>query len=626
MKPESLSTQAWYEHTRTWKERTHCDARAAITPDVAPASAAHPWEIAVRLCDMALEPGDHVAVEVHVGWLPDRGRPFCYGRTALREAWRPGYNASPKFEFGAGVEHAWALSEDDGMNRYFIIDAVVTEGVVAAHSDFRVFLANPEGMLLRCPWFAQDVPVPVAIRKHGEAHYRRCKEIPVVRVRGGQPRMWKAIATPQPDHGLVRIQVTAADVENLNPSECAEDPQPLSCTGWDNVALVRESGYHGAPVWRATVRRTPDAAPRIEFLNRTLGLYGRSNPVAPGLQDGRQVYFGDLHGQSDRSIGFGSEREYFWWARDGELLDFVAPANHYGGRETVSQALWESTLGLCDEFHDPGRFATLYSYEWGGGKNAHRNVYYGEKPGALMSPKLGTRHQEIQGLWDDLERQALPVLTIPHHTKFISRIDWREWHASYQRLVEVCSCWGNSEQSGTHSVQHALAMGHRLGVVGGTDTHFSQPGRPAVGPFDLGGVTAVLTDRLERGAIWQALHDRRCYATTGERILLDFHVNGSAMGSELPCSDTRRITGQVVGTAELEAVEIIRNNVVWRRVALDGAERTAFDYEDTESFEDVALTPQVPADGPFMYYYLRVRQRDRHWAMSSPIWLGAQQA
>jgi len=621
MQPARISTSEWYAHTRTWQEGAYCDAMASIAPDAACASEAHAWAITVRLGTMALEPGDHVAVEVHVGWLADRGRPFCYGRTALREAWRPGYNATPKFEFGEGVGHAWVLSEENWMSRFFIIDAVITEGMVGPGTSFRVFLSNPEGTLLRCPWFAQDVPVPVAIRKQGEAHYRRLREIPVVHVTGGQARLWKVVASVQPDHETVRVQAIAADLENLNPCGCGEDPQPLSCAGWDDVALERQPGYHGAPVWRAKVRRTSNAAARIELLNRNAGLYGRSNPVAPDLHQDRQVYFGDLHGQSDRSIGFGTEREYFAWARDAELLDFVAPANHYGGRETASQALWESTVGLCDEFHAPGCFATLYSYEWGGGRNAHRNVYYAGQPGALMSPKLGARHQEVHELWEDLERQGLPVLTIPHHTKFISRIDWGEFHPGFQRLVEVCSCWGNSEMHGPHSVQYALAMGHRLGVVGGTDTHFSQPGRPALGPFDLGGLTAVIAERLDRDAVWQALHDRRCYATTGERILLDFRANGRMMGSQLPPCAVRRVTGQVVGTAALEAVEVIRNNEVWRRVPVEGQKRVVFDYEDAEPFEDVSLRPQVAVAGRFIYFYLRVRQKDRHWAMSSPIWL-----
>ena len=200
-------------------------------------------------------------------------------------------------------------------------------------------------------------------------------------------------------------------------------------------------------------------------------------------------------------------------------------------------------------------------------------------------------------------------------------MDWTEFHGRFQRLAEVCSIWGNSEKDSAHSLQAGLAMGHRLGVVGGTDTHFSQPGRPVDGPFDLGGITAILADRLERSALWDALYARHCYATTGERILLDFRVNGHLMGSEVRLSGTRDVTGRVLGTTKLERVEVIRNNEVWQSIPVSDDERVTFEFEDTERLEEIALEPQVPEHGRFVFYYLRVIQRDRHWAMSSPIWL-----
>jgi len=618
--PVRMTTPQWYEHTRTWGEETFVDAAASISPDAAAACEAHPWPITVRLGEIALEVGDHVAVELHVGWTPDRGRPLVYGRQVLQEGWNPGYGATPRIELPDGVEHRFAISEPQRMNRFFIIDMVITAGAIAAGSTFRIFLADPDGTLLRCPWFAQDVPVPVAIRKKDDAHYRRLREIPVLHVAAGRPRLWKVVAGPQADPETVRVQVIAADLENLNPAPCTSSPAALRCEGWEDVELAEEAGYHGAPVWRGTARRNPGAATRLEFLNRDVGLYGRSNPVIPDLHDPMRIFWGDPHGQSDRSIGFGTEREYFWWARDAELLDFAAPANHYGGREVLTDAIWRETLALCEEFHDPGRFATLFSYEWGGGQNAHRNVYYAETPGALFDahdPACGT----VEKLWRALDAQALPTLTIPHHTRFIGRIDWAEFHDRYQRLVEVCSCWGSSEMGGPHSVQTGLAMGHRLGVVGGTDTHFSQPGRSAFGPFDLGGLTAVICGELDRKALWDALCARRCYATTGERILLDFRVNGQRMGSEVPSDGPRRITGRVVGTAALTSVEIVRNNEVWRTLPVEGEDTGALAWEDTDPFESIALTPSVPAGGRFAFYYLRARQDDRHEAVSSPIWI-----
>ena len=619
--PSEFTTEQWYTHTRTWRSETYCDARASVVPEQAKARQAGAWEITVVLGDMTLAPGDHVAVELNVTWRTDLGRPYIFGRRSLETELRPGYSATPKFVMPEGVECRVGVAPPERMARYFIIDGVVTSGTLGPGASFRVFLADPESTLLRCPWFAQDVPIPVAIRKADEPFYRRLKEIPVVHVVGGAPKLWKVAGTLQPDHKTARIQAIAADIENLNPTEFGAEPEVLPSDALSLSAFKRESGYHGAPVWRATAAVPASTVARIEVLNRDAGLYGRSNPVLPLLHENMQIYFGDLHGQSDRSIGFGTEEEYFWWARDAELLDFAAPANHYGGRETFSQELWRDTLKLCDDFDDPGRFITLYSYEWGVKGHEHRNVYYAEKPGRAFVKHEGSA-TSIGELWKRLDAQGLPVLTIPHHPKFIGgRMNWEEFHGKYQCLVEVCSIWGNSEQGGRHSVQAGLRLGHRVGVVGGTDTHFSQPGRPADGPFDLAGVTAVICDRLDRATVWNALRARRCYATTGERILLDFRVDGCLMGSEIPASGPRKITGRVVGTTELESVEVVRNNRVWQSIPVTGRDVVTFEFEDDEDPETLALEPHVPVDGRFFFYYLRATQRDRHWAMSSPIWV-----
>ncbi|MBN1352034.1 DUF3604 domain-containing protein [candidate division KSB1 bacterium] len=618
---EKIPTSTWYEHVRTWQGAEPVDITAAIEPGTAKANQAESWKIKVKLGDFQLLPGDHVAVELHVGWRMDRGRPYVSGRLPIEERPRYGYSTSPKVVLPPGAAYEIAVDQSDRMRRYFIIDICIQSGKLPEGSEFEIFPADADASLLRCPWFAQDVPIPIAVRPSGERYYRRIKQFPVLHVIGGEPRLWRIAATLQPSHERARISVIAADIENLNPTEVALQPNILPCDGWQIEGLERTNGYHGAPVWRGIARLSKKHAPRIECLNRERGLYGRSNPVEPELFENYQVYFGDIHGQSDRSIGFGTEEEYFSWARDAELLDFTAPANHYGGRERFSQALWRDTVALCDEFNEEGRFVTFYSYEWGSAVNQHRNIYYRDTPGMAFC-RHGGYTDDIHDLWRLLDEQKLPALTIPHHLKFIGgRMKWLEYNATYQRLAEVCSIWGNSEKDSAHSLQAGLAMGHRLGVVGGTDTHFSQPGRPVDGPFDLGGITAIIAPKLERCTLWDALHARRCYATTGERILLDFRMNGQLMGSQLAATGQRKLIGMVIGTTELEQVEIIRNNRLWQSIPVAGDESVAFEFDDPEPFGEIALNPQVPEPGRFAFYYLRVTQRDRHWAMSSPIWV-----
>jgi hypothetical protein len=94
-------------------------------------------------------------------------------------------------------------------------------------------------------------------------------------------------------------------------------------------------------------------------------------------------------------------------------------------------------------------------------------------------------------------------------------------------------------------------MGWRLGVIGGSDGHDLFGER-------ISGVTGIYATELSRPALFEALRKRRCYATTGEPIVLDFRVNGRFMGSEITASDGPVVEATVTGTAPLISVEVIK--------------------------------------------------------------------
>jgi hypothetical protein len=125
---------------------------------------------------------------------------------------------------------------------------------------------------------------------------------------------------------------------------------------------------------------------------------------------------------------------------------------------------------------------------------------------------------------------------------------------------------------------------------------------------------------LTREAVFDALWDRACYGTTGERIFLDVHVNGSRMGQELTSAadrQVRRIAVEAEGTAPIREATVIRNGEAVHSVQPTG-EGTAFHWEDTEAFDSVALKGFDAR--PFIYYYVRVVQADGEMAWSSPVW------
>jgi hypothetical protein len=272
-----------------------------------------------------------------------------------------------------------------------------------------------------------------------------------------------------------------------------------------------------------------------------------------------------------------------------------------------------------------GRFATILGYEWSDSKMGHRNIYYrGTGPGQPEGVRRNTA-----ALWSYLDVRGIRALTVPHHPNTDSQVrradgtmtwgpmDWTEIDHEYQRIVEICQRRGSFELPGPAgglrvraadrgaSVQTALAMGHRLGFIGSTDTHSGRPGSGAAR-------CAIVSDVLSRQGLWDAMYDRRCYATSGKHILVFFTLNDHPMGSEIQVTApdvVRHISWRVVGTGPLGRVDLLRNNEVVRSWPGAGS------ADLTGSFAlDAALDSTE-------WWYLRIIQEDSEMAWSSPIWV-----
>ena len=124
-----------------------------------------------------------------------------------------------------------------------------------------------------------------------------------------------------------------------------------------------------------------------------------------------------------------------------------------------------------------------------------------------------------------------------------------------------------------------------------------------------GGLTAVIAPELTREAIIQALRERRCYATTGARMVLDFRVNGHGMGEEFAtAAPDVAVTARVLGAAPLARLELVCNGGI------------VFTQSGNGRVADIAETISLPKQQT-SYFYLRVTQTDGHVAWSSPVWV-----
>ena len=270
-------------------------------------------------------------------------------------------------------------------------------------------------------------------------------------------------------------------------------------------------------------------------------------------------------------------------------------------------AYWKKFIATADKFNDPGKFTTLYAFEWTSNwksVNMHRNVFFKDKP--ALAPFSSFDSHLPEDLWTYLESQrdaGIETFAIPHNGNLsdgwmyspYKYLQGGKIDAEYARrqnlnepLTEVHQTKGNSEahpwlspndefaefevfpnliNTGTPSaikhgfIRQALVDGmtletklgsnpFKMGIVGGADNHSGysaneewdfhgshgktddspkkrlNPAPAAVGTpnyfVSSAGATAVWATENTRAGIFDAMHSKETYGTTGTLIRLRF--------------------------------------------------------------------------------------------------------
>lgn len=284
-----------------------------------------------------------------------------------------------------------------------------------------------------------------------------------------------------------------------------------------------------------------------------------------------QLYWGEIHNHNELGYAQGSLERSYAIARSH--LDFYAFTPHGmhadGGVRAypVVERNWSKIQQAAAVNNTPGEFTCFLAYEWHSNAWGHVHVVYGEDDKDLhFEPTLGDLQQHFRG-----EK----VMLLPHHTAYISGVDWELFDAALSPVVEIFSEHGCSERDiGLHpmlghsggpgdahfTAQHGLALGKRFGFTAGTDNHDGYPGGYGLG------LTGVLAAENSRPAIFDAICQRRTLAVTGDRIGVDFRAGEAPMGSVMAAADLEELSFAVQGWDFIKLVELVRDNVpvqVW---------------------------------------------------------------
>ncbi len=371
-------------------------------------------------------------------------------------------------------------------------------------------------------------------------------------------------------------------------------------------------------------------------------------PPAPGPEPrtataggGRwHVYFGDPHSHSILSDAkTGLPDQLLALARDPLRLDFAVVSDH-AEMGLLQPSEFAEIRATAAAFDEPGRFVSLAGWEWTAGSLfGHRVLLYGDAGPERTLRSSDPDSDTIEKLYRHAKEHG--ALLSPHHT---GHALWGRWNPgaphdeALEPNFEIASWHGRYEFYGNpregrrqvpgHQYQDALRLGRHVGVMGASDTHHLSPGE--------GGLTAVLAEKLDRASIFEAIRDRRNYATTGARIVLEFTADGAPMGSIRTASGPLTLAVRVEGTAPIDRIEIVRNLrdtfAAVRMRQTPGAPEAEYVLYDPKEPQAVTWLPAADArrvsftvqDSPDASgetsWYVRVTQADGEQAWSSPIW------
>jgi len=267
----------------------------------------------------------------------------------------------------------------------------------------------------------------------------------------------------------------------------------------------------------------------ISLLNDKGEVVARSNPCRFVKDTLLLPYWGDLHGQSEETIGTNSARDFYEFARDKAFCDICV---HQGNDFQITNEFWQWLNELSAEFTEDEKFIVFPGWEWSGntGLGGDRNVLMMEEGRQIHRSShalvddlsdIDTDSNSASDLFDDLEGEDCAVfahiggryadIKIAHDDRL-------------ERSVEVHSAWGTFEWL----MQDALEQGYRVGIMSNSDGHKGRPGASHPGSTKFGaygGLTCVLAPEFNRAGIMQGLKQRHHYGTTGSRVILDTRVN-----------------------------------------------------------------------------------------------------
>ncbi|WP_159033376.1 CehA/McbA family metallohydrolase [Ethanoligenens harbinense] len=355
------------------------------------------------------------------------------------------------------------------------------------------------------------------------------------------------------------------------------------------------------------------------------------------------LYFGQLHSHTTLSDGQGTVEQAFAHASQVENLDFLAVTDHSNYFESATDATnhvntildssnnakWneghQSAADITSQQIDKGnvsdpsaRFLGLYGYEmtWSDGSGHintfntpgfedRQNPYYDNNAQSASDPS------GLQKYYDTLTTVPQSASQFNHPgTTFGDFYDFADYSPAYDSLMDMVEV-GNGEGPirgagyfpSYEYYTRALDKGWHVAPTNNQDNHRGNWGDANTAR------SVILAKDLSTSSLYDAMHQRRMYATEDNDLSIQYTLNGQVMGSVLSVKSGAPIT------LKADLSDPTDKSIGMVQVISNGGRVVASKTLDTNKG-----SVEFDLSNDYSYYYLRVTEPDADIAVTAPVW------
>ncbi|WP_147273188.1 Ig-like domain-containing protein [Anaerobacterium chartisolvens] len=342
-----------------------------------------------------------------------------------------------------------------------------------------------------------------------------------------------------------------------------------------------------------------------------------------GQEEVYSLYYGQLHSHTNFSDGQGSPDDAYSWARDEGHADFFAVTDHSNWfdneKNTANESItsisestsqeWKDLNSIADSYNNDGSFTAIAGFEmtWSNGTghiNTFNTPWFVSRSNSAMD--LNAYYNKIKESPDSINQLNHPGKTFGDFFDF--GYYSKEADAVVQ-LIEVGNGEGPIRGSGYFPsyeyYTRALDKGWHVAPSNNQDNHKQK----WVTANEAR--TVALATELTRDGIYDAIRERRVYATEDRNLQIEYELNGNVMGSIL--GDTDDSLSFEIKVTDPDAGDSIGKISIISNGGTVAASKTFSGNNAEWSFE---LEPK------YSYYYVRVDQTDKDIAVTAPVWVG----